>query len=621
MRIALRVDSRQMECGLTTPWSPHIDATSDAEPAAHAASAWSGVIIVIMNGFPARTPATASLPRRSHGVRAVLLGRAACALLLIAAPFAGATARFVDLGSAADSVCAQLERERWTPDARAETVELLAAVRTLYAVRGCRPLWFSVLGQPTVAASKVIDVLEDADARGLNASDYADPPWRERLAALHVDASRDRRAEFELALTLNVLRYARDLYRGRIDPATLGVQFDLMPKPLDLASLAEPLAIAAEPAAALARLEPPFGGYRRLRAALRRYVELERGPQPPLLPELAERVLEPGKAYAEVANLRARLGQFGDFFDIEPDVEPGSGTHYEGLLVAAVQRFQARHGLLADGRIGQQTWAALNTPISQRVQQIRLSLERWRWLPTGFSRPPIVVNIPEFQLRAVGDDGRLALEMPVIVGKSFRTQTPVFAELLRSVVFRPSWTVPTSIVRNELLPRLATDPEYFDRHDYEVVGVADPTLTPEVIDGLRRGRLALRQRPGPANALGRVKFLFPNNHSVYLHDTPATAAFGRARRDLSHGCVRVQDPEALAVWALRGQAEWTPERVHAALTGDREDFAVPVDPPIPVYLVYVTAIVDAAGNLRFFDDLYGHDATLQAALDAHSRSR
>jgi murein L,D-transpeptidase YcbB/YkuD len=551
----------------------------------------------------------------------VLLRLGCWATLLVFAPALSASDRPLDLGSDADAVCAQLVRGRWSPDARAEHPEVLSAAQALYRLRGCRPLWFSALGRPTGAALKVIDVLADADARGLDAADYADPVWPMLRSGARVAANRQLRAAIEFELTLHALRYARDLHRGRIDPATLGMRFDLEPKRLDLASLAERLAVAAEPAAELARLEPPFSGYRRLRAELRRYVELARGPPPPLLPELAKRVLDPGDAYPHVDILRARLGQFGDFFDVEPSLEAGSSARYEGALVVAVQRFQSRHGLLADGRIGQQTWAALNTPISQRVQQIRLSLERWRWLPTDFSRPPIVVNIPEFRLRAVGDDGRLALDMPVVVGKSFRTQTPVFAEMLRTVVFRPSWTVPLSIVRGELLPRLATDPGYFDRHDYEVVGGAGLVLTPQVIEDLRLGRLALRQRPGPANALGRVKFLFPNNHAVYLHDTPATAAFDRARRDLSHGCVRVQDPEALAVWVLREQSDWGAERVHAALVGDREDYAVPVLPPIPVYLVYVTALVDAAGDLRFFDDIYGHDARLQAALDSRSRAR
>ena len=270
---------------------------------------------------------------------------------------------------------------------------------------------------------------------------------------------------------------------------------------------------------------------------------------------------------------------------------------------------------MVDGRLGAKTLAALNVPLASRLAQIRFAMERWRWVPSGFPEPPIVVNIPEFQLRAVGDDGRLALQMPVVVGRAFRTRTPVFAEQLRSVVFRPSWIVPLSIVRDEVLPQALQDAGYLARQGFEIMGAEDQALTADTVAALRRGQLVLRQKPGPKNALGRVKFLFPNGHAVYLHDTPSRGAFARARRDLSHGCVRVQDPEALANWVLRKQPEWTAERIRDALNGDAEDRVVTLPTPIPVYLVYVTAVAPGDGTVHYFDDIYGHDALLQAALD------
>lgn len=292
---------------------------------------------------------------------------------------------------------------------------------------------------------------------------------------------------------------------------------------------------------------------------------------------------------------------------------------YHERLVAAVTSFQSRHGLLADGRIGRRTLQALRTPLSLRVRQLQLAMERWRRAPRDISAPPIVVNIPEFRLRAYDDSGRVALEMNVVVGAAFQRQTPVFASELRTVVLRPYWNVPLSIVRRDLLPRLRADHAYLADHGYEIVGT-DPdvastlAIDDELFDQLRRGRLGLRQQPGDSNSLGLVKFLFPNEHSVYLHDTPSKGLFARARRDLSSGCIRVQDPLALAAWVLRRQPEWNRERIEQAMVAGDDNQAVRITPAIPLYLVYVTAVVPESGAVHFFDDIYGHDARLWRQL-------
>lgn len=489
----------------------------------------------------------------------------------------------------------------------------------LYSVRAFRPLWLDAAGQATPAARRMIEALRGADRRGLAPIDYDGEDWPQRLARLgRGDAP--ARAEFESMLTRRAMAYALDLHRGRVDPVRLDVGIDAAGKRLDLPLLAESLALASDPARVLDALEPPFGGYRRLRAALATLLAQASRPEV-VVPAPAVRVLEPGEADASVPLLRARLLQLGDLVAADSLVEVGAEARYDPALAAALRRFQARHGLAVDGRLGANTLAALNVPLARRLDQVRYAMERWRWVPSGFPEPPIVVNIPEFHLRAVGDDGQLALQMPVVVGRAFRTRTPVFAGELRTVVFRPSWIVPLSILRDEVLPQALKDPGYLARQGFEIVGVADQALTAERVAELRRGQWVLRQKPGPKNALGRVKFVFPNGHAVYLHDTPSQGAFARARRDLSHGCVRVQDPEALANWVLRKQPEWTAERIHEALNGEAEDWAVTLSSPIPVYLVYVTAVAPGDGAMHYFEDIYGHDALLQAALDAASGTR
>ncbi|HWT16932.1 MAG TPA: L,D-transpeptidase family protein [Patescibacteria group bacterium] len=546
--------------------------------------------------------------------RASLGPRHSLALALMLAAAVAARAQVSEVDALRAATCG-------AATTRVRATESADALCVLYSVRAFRPLWLDAAGQPTPAAWRMIALMQRAEQRGLRAADYDAEAWAGRAVAL-LAGGPAARAEFDDALTRQVLRFALDLHRGRIDPRRLGVGIGIDPsgKRLDLPMLVEALARAQDPEPSLEALEPPFAGYRRLRRALAT-LRVEASRDDVVVPALSSPVLEPGDADAGVPALRARLLQLGDLVAIDAVVEAGGETRYDPALAAAVQRFQARHGLMVDGRLGAKTWSALNVPLSQRLGQVRFAMERWRWVPSGFPEPPIVVNIPEFQLRAVGDDGRLALEMPVVVGRAFRTETPVFAELLRTLVFRPSWTVPQSIVRDELLPRALRDPGYFARQGFEIVGVDDPSLTPETQAGLRRGQLALRQKPGPGNALGRVKFLFPNAHAVYLHDTPSRGAFARTRRDLSHGCVRVQDPEALANFVLRKQPEWTPERIRAALDGDQDDVAVTVSPPIPVYLVYVTAVAPGDGTVHFFDDLYGHDARLQTALDQDSGRR
>jgi murein L,D-transpeptidase YcbB/YkuD len=302
--------------------------------------------------------------------------------------------------------------------------------------------------------------------------------------------------------------------------------------------------------------------------------------------------------------------------------EAGDDTLYTGATVEAIRRFQQRHGLDPDGIVGRATLDALNVPLAHRVRQIELALERIRWLPPLGRDPFLVVDIPAFRLfgfEAVGGSRAPSFTTPVVVGRALDTETPVLYELLRYVEFWPYWNVPRSILVNEILPELRREPAYLRAHRMEIVGPGDRPLGDTVTDNLRRrlarGKLRIRQRPGPSNALGRVKFVFPNAANVYLHDTPNSELFRRSRRDFSHGCIRVDDAEGLANWVLRGQAGWGADEVRAALNGAATRRAF-LAHPMPVAILYTTAVATPSGEAWFFEDIYGHDRELDEVLRA-----
>jgi murein L,D-transpeptidase YcbB/YkuD len=248
-----------------------------------------------------------------------------------------------------------------------------------------------------------------------------------------------------------------------------------------------------------------------------------------------------------------------------------------------------------------------------------LTLERWRWLPLANRTTPVVVNIPEFRLRAYDESFKSALAMNVVVGKAYGHGTPVFEDQMRYVIFRPYWEVPYSITRAELLPHVVRDPDYLAKKGFEVVNsrqevITSGTVSNDVLAQLHSGTLFIRQTPGPKNSLGLVKFIFPNDFNVYLHDTPAHELFSRSRRDFSHGCIRLERPADLAVWVLRDNPGWSLDRVRAAMNGETMQ-QVNLAHPIPVLIVYGTAVVPEDGLVYFYDDIYGHDAALEKVLE------
>jgi murein L,D-transpeptidase YcbB/YkuD len=319
-----------------------------------------------------------------------------------------------------------------------------------------------------------------------------------------------------------------------------------------------------------------------------------------------------GDTYEALPQLAEKLRRFGD---LAADAQV-AGNLYDGAIVDAVKRFQSRHGLGADGVVSKRTFAALNVPATQRVRQIELAIERARWTPEITAPASIVVNIPEFRLEARGTE---TLSMRVVVGKASSTQTPVFGGDMKHVVLRPYWSVPPSIQRGEIVPKLAKDRGYLAKHNYEVVDGSGRSLgssvSEETYRKLRDFHYTVRQKPGSSNALGLLKFLFPNDNNVYLHSTPQQSLFARERRDFSHGCVRVEDPVALAAWTLKNDPRWNEEKIRATIKGDRDDIYVKLAQPVPVVILYTTAVARPNGEVHFFEDIYGHDARLMTALE------
>jgi murein L,D-transpeptidase YcbB/YkuD len=441
-------------------------------------------------------------------------------------------------------------------------------LRNFYAGSGYEMAWVRD-GKPTSQAFNVIALLQAADEKGINAVDYDGPRWADRLKTL--DAPR-----FDVALTVALMRYISDLHIGRVNPRNVRFELDIEQKKYYLPALVAEIKGSGAPSLVLAEVEPRYDEYKRLLAALAKYRELAKD----------DKAIPPAK----------KLQRLGDLRDGES-------------VDAGVKRFQSRHGLDADGVLNRTTLAALNIPMSQRVRQIQWALERWRWAPSEFARPPIIVNVPEFRLRA-GE-----LTMRVVVGQSYGHRTPIFAGDLQYVVFRPYWYVTPNIQRSELVPKVERDLDYLARNAYEVVDANNQPVAPDVAK-LRSGEYRVRQKPGPSNALGLVKFMFPNQNNVYLHSTPAQTLFAKSRRDFSHGCIRVEDPAALAEWVLREQPEWTREKIDATMHGNTDNVQVNLHESIPVMILYTTAHVADDGTVHFFDDIYGHDATLENALAA-----
>jgi murein L,D-transpeptidase YcbB/YkuD len=473
------------------------------------------------------------------------------------------------------------------------------ALLAFYRLRDFAPAWDP--GDP--GAAERARILLDALAR---AGDHGLEPTAYRVDALPRPAG-DPMLARDLSLTDALLRYARDVRVGRVRPAEVEADWAIPPPAFDAPSEAARALASGRFAAWLATLPPAQPGYRRLVEALRRHRDLARrgggaapGPGP---------LLRPGSRDDDVPRLRARLAVE------EPGLSAAPASPlYDPALEAAVRRFQARHGLLVDGVVGPATRRALGVPLPERVRQIELNLERWRWLPRDLGERYLAVNAAAATLEVV-EGGRVVLASRVVVGEP-RYPTPVFQAWIRAVVLNPPWTVPASIVAREILPELRRDPGYLADNEIAILDRLDSDPYGQAIDWSSvpaGGPLPrLQQRPGPRNPLGRIKFDLPNPFDVYLHDSPATALFAEPIRTRSHGCVRVDRAVDLATHLLAGQDPGDRDAVEGAIaTGETR--RVPLARAVPVYFVYWTAFVED-GTLQFRDDPYGRDRRLARAL-------
>lgn len=481
-----------------------------------------------------------------------------------------------------------------------------AALRDLYVPEGFAPLWIGPDGPPPRIAV-LRQVLAAAAEEGLDPADYYPRPIADSLSRDDMEA----RAAAELLLSAAVMRYGAELQAGRLTPRRLSRTFDITPKAVDRPAIARAAAAAADLPLALRSLAPVRPGQEELRQALAAQRAVVAAGGWPTVPDGP--TFRPGERSARVPALRARLAVTGDFTGNAADRSPV----YDRATAAAVERFQERHGLRADGVIGRDTVAALNVDAATRLGQLLANLERWRWLPEEFGERHIIVNVPDFALDVV-ERGQVVRHMDVIVGRPDR-ETPLFSSALTWLEFNPTWTVPATIAYHDWLPRLRRDSGAAARANMRVFsgrGAGAVELSAHRIDwdsvggGIRR--LMLRQEPGPGNALGKVKFMMANNFSVYLHDTPSRHLFARDRRALSSGCVRVQDPIWLADYLLQGNERWAAER-ERILEGWRTT-RVTLAEPVPLHIVYRTAWVDAQGRVNYREDVYGLDEVVLDAL-------
>ncbi len=486
-----------------------------------------------------------------------------------------------------------------------------------YERRGFQPCW-SRNGQLDVNTTELVAALTNADADGLRSTDYHLYTIRyllsklDRLQGEGKTLAPDELVDLDLLLTDAFFLYGSHLLKGRINPETIDEQWVTADNTVDLAAILEEALANEGVTIALQSLRPPHGGYKRMAKALARLQDIaSRGGWPAVG---SGSNLQEGVRHRRVYALRQRLMLSGDY----NYTEVTTGNLFDEKLTNAVLRFQQRHGLEVDGIVGQQTLVALNVPVESRIQQIKTNMERWRWVPHELGSRYILVNIADFSLKVL-EDGQKVLESRVVVGKPHRS-TPVFSDNVEYLIFNPYWYLPETIIVEDVVPKIIEDPDYLARKGIKVfTQESDETqeLDPAAIDWARVTKenlqYKLRQDSGPLNVLGRVKIMFPNKFSVYLHDTPRQELFQKTARDFSSGCIRVEKSTELVSYLLKNDPLWSIEHIRAIMeSGDRQYVAVAEE--VPIHILYWTAWADEEGRMHFRKDIYGRDKLLATAL-------
>jgi murein L,D-transpeptidase YcbB/YkuD len=509
----------------------------------------------------------------------------------------------------------RIEQLRANPELRVEGVQLAASrlVAEIYERRGFALEWTSQ------SADQLARAIGDVEADGLDPEDYLRSPLERARSAAASDAALDARIDCDVLETEALVRLLYHLILGKEDPTTFDPNWNFARKlpTSDPVAFVQEVIDSADVYERIEREKPQLDFYRRLKAAYARERERAAAGGWKSLP--AGPTLKPGVSDSRIPALRARLVAGGD---LAPD-GAGAGESFDPALAAAVQAFQARHGLAADGAVGAGTLVELNVPIAERLSQLRVNLERARWILHDLSPEFVLVNVAGFEVY-FARGGAVVWRARAQVGKPYRA-TPIFRAEMSYLVLNPTWTVPPGILAADILPAQRRDRGTLARKGLEVVDMEGRVVSADSIDWStatpRNFRYMLRQPPGPTNALGRVKFMFPNPHSVYLHDTPSRDLFERSDRAFSSGCIRVDKPLELAAFLLEGQKDWDRAALDAAIASGKTR-TITLTRRVPVLILYWTAWVDAAdGTLQLRRDLYGRDAKVAAGLAQPFRVR
>lgn len=500
---------------------------------------------------------------------------------------------------------------------RKERICGTSAIPEFYRKRSYTPAW-TLEGSLTAQARDLILALESSRDEGLSPEIYHFAEIQTVLAKLKESTlvlhaiPPSLLAELDILLTDAFLLYAAHLRAGRVDPESIQTSWVAFHPEVDLSLVLSEALASGRIIESLVALSPANEGYHRLKQALLSYRKISVETQWPKIP--SGPTLRPGGTDARVGALKHLLKVMGDLEDSSDD----GSLVFDESLEQALRRFQRRHGLEADGILGRQTLSQLNRPVAERIRQMEINLERWRWLPHDLGARYVLVNIAAFQLNVM-ESGRSVLDMRVVVGTDYR-KTPVFSETMKYVVLNPYWDVPFRIAIEDKLPIIQKDPSYLSKNGYRVFAGWEENATevaPESIDwsGINRSNFVyrLRQDPGPKNALGRIKFMFPNRFSVYLHDTPQQGLFQKTVRIFSSGCIRVEQPLALAAYVLQDNPDWNLEKIETVIaSGNNRTIFLKFS--IPVHLLYWTAWVEPDGTIHFREDVYERDQLLDRAL-------
>ena len=512
-------------------------------------------------------------------------------------------------GPLESAIAATLRSEAAERGSELETA-FLVELDAFYATRDYKPIWTGVDGVND-RGHELLAVIGGAGTDGLDPQAYR---HQELVALFNADSPGDL-ARVEILLSEALAWMTQHLAKGRVDPALVERFNSLYPDGIDPQAVLLASVSATDLGRFVTSYAPDQEEYRRLKQALADYRQFAAdGTTWPVLPD--GDALKPDMRDARVPLLRESLIGHGDLpADAPIAADP---LLFDVTLQDAVKHFQIRHGLIDDGVVGKGTLEELNIQITDRIEQIVLNLERRRWMADDRGSSYIFINLSDFQLKVVRD-GRTVFTSAIIVGTEYN-QTPVFSDELEYLEFNPFWNVPPRIARNELLPKIKEDPGYLIANNFELLSgwsgeasVVDPSAIDWAAMSAGDFTYKLRQRPGEGNALGRVKFMFPNQFDVYLHDTPARGLFAREVRAFSHGCMRVGDPLGLVEVVLAGEPGWDRARIDT-IVASGERTIVPLAQHLPVHIAYITAFVNKDGSVHFRRDVYGRDLSLAQAL-------